>query len=198
MSLSGEVIPLGLRPPLEVALAKAVKGVPPASALPGQMRFEPKFDGYRVLIFREKGLTSLWSRRGKDLTRYFPDLESAAAAMIPAGCVVDGEAVVWSEGRLNFEALQRRLSAGREGLHSIIRELPASFVGFDVLGVAGQDARGLNLKDRRTLLEELATVWSPPLSLSPQTADRDLALQWFEDLAGSGVEGIVAKSSVQS
>ncbi|MGM7774458.1 ATP-dependent DNA ligase [Arthrobacter sp. KNU-44] len=197
MSPPDEVVPAVLRPPLEVALAKAVKGIPPAAALPGTMCFEPKFDGYRVLIFREEGRASLWSRQGKDLTRYFPDLEAAAAAMIPAGCVVDGEAVVWSKGRLNFEALQQRLSVGREGLRLMVRELPASFVGFDVLGVAGQDARGLTLVDRRALLEELATVWAPPLSVSPQTTDRDLALQWFEGLAGAGVEGIVVKSSIQ-
>lgn len=141
---------------------------------------------------------SLWFRQGKDLTRYFPDLEEAAAAIIPLGCVVDGEAVVWSEVRLNFEALQRRLSAGREGLRSMVVEVPANFVGFDVLGVAGQDARALPLIDRRALLEELATQWSPPLSLSPQTTDRELARQWFEGLAGAGMEGLVAKSSSQA
>lgn len=112
--------------------------------------------------------------------------------------MVDGEAVVWSEGKLDFEALQRRLSAGKAGLAAMVRTLPATFVGFDVLGVAGHDARSLPLLERRTLLEELASVWAPPLSLSPQTADRDLALRWFEGLTGSGVEGIVAKSSAQS
>lgn len=117
--------------------------------------------------------------------------------MIPAGCIVDGEAVVWSGGRLNFEALQRRLSAGGEGLRSMVLELPATFVGFDVLGVAGQDARGLPLVDRRALLDELATVWAPPLSVSPQTTDRELARQWFEGLADVRMEGLVAKSSVQ-
>ncbi|MFC9336422.1 hypothetical protein [Arthrobacter sp. NPDC057009] len=149
MTRSGEVTASALRPPLEVVLAKAVKGIPAPAALPGQMLFEPKFDGYRALIFRDQDRVRLWSRQGKDLTRYFPDLEEAAAAMIPPGCVVDGEAVVWSEGRLNFEALQRRLSAGREGLRSMLVELPANFVGFDILGVAGQDARGLTLSDRR-------------------------------------------------
>jgi ATP-dependent DNA ligase len=77
-------------------------------------------------------------------------------------------------------------------------ERPAHFVGFDILGIAGQDARGLALADRRTLLEELATVWAPPLSLSPQTTARDLARQWFEGLAGVGMEGLLAKSSSQA
>ncbi|MDQ0620175.1 ATP-dependent DNA ligase [Arthrobacter globiformis] len=197
MSQSGEVIPPVLLPPLEVALAKGVKGIPPAAALPGQMLFEPKFDGYRVLIFRDRDRTSLWSRQGKDLTRYFPELVKASVSMIPAGCIVDGEALVWSEGRLHFEALQRRLSAGKEGLRRLVLELPANFVGFDVLGVAGQDARGLPLTDRRALLEELATHWAPPLSVSPQTADRELARQWFEGVAGARLEGLVVKSSIQ-
>ncbi|MBT2587380.1 ATP-dependent DNA ligase [Arthrobacter sp. ISL-95] len=197
MPHSGEAVPWELHPPLEVALAKAVKGIPPDSALPGLMVFEPKLDGYRVVIFREEVRVSLWSRQGKDLTRYFPELETAAAEMIPAGCVVDGEAVVWSEGRMDFEALQRRLSAGRVSLLSMVQDLPASFIGFDVLGVAGLDARNLPLADRRALLAELATVWSPPLSLSPQTTDRDLAREWFEDLGGAGFEGLVAKSSTQ-
>ena len=104
---------------------------------------------------------------------------------------------MWSEGRLNFEALQRRLSTGREGLLALVSALPASFIGFDVLGVAGRDARNLPLKDRRALLEELATVWVPPLSVSPQTTDLDLAKEWFEDRAAAGYEGLVAKSSIQ-
>lgn len=198
MKRSGEALPSALRPPLEVVLAKAVKGIPAPAALPGQMLFEPKFDGYRVLIFRDLDGVSLWSRQGKNLTRYFPDLAEAAGRMIPPGFVVDGEAVVWSEGRLNFEALQRRLSAGGQALRSVAVERPANFVGFDILGVAGQDARALPLAYRRALLEELATLWAPPLSLSPQTSDRDLARQWYEGLAGAGMEGLVAKSSIQT
>ena len=197
MPPTDEVVPVGLRPPVEVALAKAVKGIPATSALPGLTLFEPKLDGYRLVIFRAEGRSSLWSRQGKELTKYFPELESAAAEMIPDGCVIDGEAVVWSEGRLNFEALQRRLSAGREGLLALVSALPASFIGFDVLGVAGRDARNLPLKDRRALLEELATVWVPPLSVSPQTTDLELAKEWFEDRAAAGYEGLVAKSSIQ-
>jgi ATP-dependent DNA ligase len=197
MAESGELIHAKLRPPLEVALAKAVKGMPRISSLPGQMLFEPKVDGYRVVIFSEEERTSLWSRQGKDLTRYFPELQETARDMIPPGCVVDGEAVVWSEGRLNFEALQRRLSVGREGLLSLVQELPASFIGFDVLAVAGRDARNLPLSDRRALLEELGKLWSPPLSVCPQTSDRELAFEWFEDVKGAGFEGLMVKSSVQ-
>ncbi len=110
--------------------------------------------------------------------------------------VVDGEAVVWSGGRLDVEALQRRLIAGK-GLRALVRELPASFAGFDVLSVAGHDTRALPLRDRRALLEELATEWSPPLSLSPTTSDPETAKQWMNDLAAAGVEGLLIKSSKQ-
>ncbi|MBT2512414.1 ATP-dependent DNA ligase [Arthrobacter sp. ISL-30] len=129
--------------------------------------------------------------------RYFPELSAAAVSMIPPGCVVDGEAVVWAEDRLNFNALQRRLVSGKEGLQSLVRDFPASFVGFDILCVAGQDTRNLPLRDRRSLLEELATVWSPPLSLSPMTSDRETAAKWLEEQASAGIEGLVIKWSGQ-
>lgn len=195
MPQPAEVFPPALQPPLDVALAKTVRGIQDTAGLPGQALYEPKFDGYRLVVVCDQDKVRLWSRQGRDLTRYFPDLEQATSSMIPAGCIVDGEAVVWSAGRLNFDALQRRLSVGKKKLAELAAELPASFVGFDVLAVAGQDARALPLSDRRLLLEELAAGWVPPLSLCPQTADRDLAAQWFEGYAGSGMEGLVAKGS---
>jgi ATP-dependent DNA ligase len=114
--------------------------------------------------------------------------------MVPPGCVVDGEAVVWAAGRLNFEALQRRLSTGKESLRALVRELPASFAGFDVLCVAGHDTRALPLRDRRALLEELAKAWSPPLSLTPVTSDPEIAKQWMKDLTAAGIEGLIINS----
>lgn len=198
MSSPVEGIPSALRPPIDVALAKAVEVLPAPTALSGEMCFEPKWDGYRLIVFREEDRTSLWSRQGKDLTKYLPELHAAAAEMVPAGCILDGEAVVWSGGRLNFEALQQRLSAGKSQLPALARELPASFAAFDVLCVAGHDARGLPFGERRALLEELATVWSPPLSVSPLTRDRELALQWFQELAGTGLEGLVIKADSQA
>jgi ATP-dependent DNA ligase len=114
MSEPVEGNPAGLRRPVEVALAKAVRVLPATNVLPGQLCVEPKWAGYRILIFRNRDQASLWSRQRKDLTRYLPELEIAAAEMIPPGCVVDGEAVAGSGHGLNFEALQLRLSAGRE------------------------------------------------------------------------------------
>jgi ATP-dependent DNA ligase len=161
------------------------------------MCFEPKWDGFRILVFRDEGEASLWSRQGRDLSRYFPELQSAAAEMVPPGCVVDGEAVVFGD-RLDFEALQKRLSAGKDRLAALVRELPASFVAFDVLAVAGQDARNLPLRDRRALLEEMARDWAPPLSLSPLTTDRARAHEWLGSLTAAGLEGVVIKGDADA
>lgn len=159
-------LPAELRPPLSAALARPASAIPAESSLPGGARYEPKWDGFRLLIFAADEIT-LWSRRGKDLTRSFPDLAAAAAAQLPAGIVLDGEAVVWNSGRLDFDALLRRSNAGATALTRMAHELPASYVAFDVLAVAGRDTRALRLDDRRALLDEVARGWSPPLNLSP-------------------------------
>lgn len=133
--------------------------------MPGGARYEPKWDGFRLLMFVDEDVT-LWSRQGKNLTHGFPELVAAAADQLPLGVILDGEAVVWSEDRLDFDALLRRLNAGSSTRARMVRELPASYVAFDLLAVAGQDTRGLRLDDRRALLEELAGSWEPPLNLS--------------------------------
>jgi ATP-dependent DNA ligase len=196
MSSSRE-IPAGLAPPIQLALAKAVEAFPGPNALPGTMCFEPKWDGYRLALFRGSEGTQLWSRQGKNLTKYFPELVAAATDMIPAGCIVDGEAVVWTGGRLSFESLQQRLTAGKNRLEALANELPANFVAFDVLCVAGHDARSRRLRERRALLEQLASDWTPPLSLSPWTTDLDLARHWFKDMPTAGLEGLIIKGDSQ-
>jgi ATP-dependent DNA ligase len=107
--------------------------------------------------------------------------------------VIDGEAVIWSQGSLNFTALQQRLGARPKTLAGLVAAAPANYVAFDVLAVAGHDARDLPLSQGRALLEELANGWEPPLSLSPTTTDRAVAAQWFEDLPSTGIEGLVIK-----
>lgn len=194
----GESVPRALRPPVALALAKTVETVPGEDAFHGDaLAAEPKWDGYRVCIFVEDVGASLWSRQNKDLSRYFPELVDALAGQAPPGCVIDGEAVVWSKGRLDFEALQHRLTASKVGLARLVHELPASFVAFDLLAVAGHDIRPLAWSRRRELLEELARIWVPPLNLSPVTTDRELALQWFRDLPSTGVEGLILKRTDQ-
>lgn len=171
--------------------------MPRPNTLTGNLTYEPKWDGYRAIGIRDDNGASLWSRQGKDLTRYFPELVEAIASAVPRGCVIDGEAVIWTQGRLDFSALQQRLSAGPKTLPGLVRETPASYAAFDVLSVAGYDARDLPLSRRRALLEELAGAWEPPLSLSPTTTDPIVAARWFEELPHTGVEGLIIKRSDQ-
>ena len=193
----GAGLPEGLALPVQVALARSVEVMPRSGMLPGTLLFEPKWDGYRCVAVRNNTGATLWSRQGKDLTRYFPELASAITAAVPPGVVIDGEAVIWAGGRLDFSALQQRLSAGVRTLAGMVRETPANYVAFDVLAVAGHDARALPLERRRQLLEQLADGWEPPLSLSPATTDPDEAAQWFEDLPSTGIEGLVIKGTGQ-
>lgn len=187
-------LPAGLAPPVKVALARAIATMP-RSESPGTLLFEPKWDGYRCVAVRDDHGATLWSRQGKELTRYLPELIQVLEAAVPPGCVIDGEAVIWANGRLNFTALQQRLSAGPKTLPGLVRQTPANYVAFDVLAVAGHDARDLPLHQRRALLEELATGWQPPLSLSPTTTDPDEAARWFKELPHTGVEGLIIKNT---
>nr|WP_087874221.1 ATP-dependent DNA ligase [Arthrobacter globiformis] len=191
----GAGLPAGLTPPVKVALARAVTKMPRAQ--PGTLLYEPKWDGYRCIIIRDNDRATLWSRQGKELTRYFPELIQALEAAVPPGCVIDGEAVIWTNGRLDFTSLQQRLGAGPKTLPGLVQQTPANYVAFDMLAVAGHDARDLPLSQRRALLEELANSWEPPLSLSPTTMDRSVAEQWFEDLPHTGIEGLIIKNTNQ-
>ena len=193
-----EDVPRALHPPVSLALALAVESVPAEDALPGGCMYEPKWDGYRLCSLTRAGGVSLFSRQGKDLAPYFPDLLEAIKSQVPPGCVLDGEAVIWAGDRLDFDALQRRLVASNTGLPALVREQPASFAVFDLLAVAGHDIRDAPLAQRRELLEQLAADWEPPLNLSPVTRDRAEALRWFEELPQAGVEGLVVKGAAQS
>lgn len=180
------------------ALARAVEAVPRPGVLSGGCVYEPKWDGFRILAVRDGGGAVLWSKQGKDLTRYFPDLVAAVIEQIPDGFIVDGEAICWASGRLDFEHLQRRLITAARDLPGLIREYPASYAVFDLLTVDGHDSRALPFRDRRTLLEELATTWAPPLNLSPVTRDHHQAEAWFIGLTEAGIEGLVVKGDGQT
>lgn len=186
----------GLTPPVPLALAKPVETIPAAGELPGGCLYEPKWDGFRAAVFTGSPGPAIYSRSGADLTARFPDLLPALAAL-PDGIVLDAEAVIWSQDRLDFAALQARMSAGRRTLPPLARKTPASLAVFDLLAVAGTDVRGLPLRDRRTLLTELATGWEPPLNLSPATGDREEASAWFDAYAAAGIEGLVIKGAGQ-
>ncbi|WP_344297083.1 ATP-dependent DNA ligase [Agromyces neolithicus] len=187
-------LPESLHIPPELALARRVEELPEPDALPGGCLYSPKWDGFRFAIVLAGELASVWSRQGKNLTRYFPEL-AAAAAELPDGTVLDGEAVIWREGRLDFAAMQHRLSGGAAIAARRARELPSSFAAFDVLAVAGTDVRHLALEHRQSLLEELAAQWQPPMNISPVTRDVDEAREWFETMPAVGVEGIIVKAA---
>lgn len=160
--------------------------------------YEPKWDGFRLAISRPDIGATLWSRNGTDLTGIFPELAAAAAAQLPPGCVVDGEAVIWTDDRLDFDALQHRMARGERAATTLAAEMPSSYVAFDVLAVEDTDVRHLPLAVRRTLLEQLAVDWVPPLHLSPWTADIELAREWYATLPATGIEGLVVKGAAQT
>lgn len=189
-------LPASITLPPRLALARVAAELPGVNALPGGCVYEPKWDGFRVVLVRDDDVT-LWSRRGIDLTTAFPELRDAAVAAVPPGCILDGEAVAWGSGRLDFDALQRRNGVGAKRAAQLARTEPASFVAFDVLAVAGYDARPHPYARRRELLEELASRWEPPLSVSPTTRSMSEAQEWSESMAAAGIEGIVAKGSAQ-
>jgi ATP-dependent DNA ligase len=188
-------LPPDLAGPVAVALAKPVRDLPAAGALPGGCRYEPKWDGYRLVVVRDRSGTRLWSKQGRDLTDRFPDVAAAALAQVPAGTVLDGEVVVWNGERLDFGLLQRRMVTAPGRMAAQVAAHPASYVAFDLLAAGAEDLRGRPLRTRRTRLEELAQRWAPPLQLSPVTTDREEARGWAADLRPLGIEGLVAKGA---
>ncbi|HEY3561770.1 MAG TPA: ATP-dependent DNA ligase [Kribbella sp.] len=189
-------IPPDLAGPVDVALAKAVEEIPGPGALPGGVRFEPKFDGFRACIVRRGDEARIWSRQRKELTDRFPDVVKAAVRQLPDGVVLDGELVILVDGRLSFDALQRRLVTSPAKARGLVAATPASYVAFDLLTIGGVDLRTQRWTVRRTRLEALAKPWVPPLQLSPATADVDEAREWFEVLpAAMGIEGLVCKGA---
>jgi ATP-dependent DNA ligase len=186
-------LPPELAGPVAVQLAKPVAAIPPANALPGGCLYEPKWDGYRLVVVRTGSSTRVWSKQGRDLTDRFPDVAAAALAQVPAGTVLDGEVVIWNGSRLDFGLLQRRMITAPGRIAPLVAASPASYVAFDLLASGGEDLRGQRLSRRRARLEALAERWAPPMQLSPATQDPAEARRWFDDFRPAGVEGLVAK-----
>jgi ATP-dependent DNA ligase len=185
--------------PQELVLARSARQLPPADALPGGCVYEPKFDGYRSLLFIEDGRCRIQSRRRQDITASFLDVAAVACEQLPSGLVLDGELVVWVDDRLEFSEVQRRLASPAEaGLSAHGR--PATFVVFDGLCVGDRDVRGNPLRDRRSAVQALVSDAGPVMQLAPQTSDRSEAKAWMaEYLTGvAGFEGIVAKGAEQA
>ena len=151
-----------------------------AEELPeGDFLYEPKWDGFRALVFRERDGVYIQSRDLRPLDRYFPELHETFLAQLPAGAVVDGEIVIVTGGGLDFDSLQLRLHPAASRVAKLSRETPASFVAFDILADGGRDARNLPQVERRTLLEKLMRSAKPPIHLTPVTRDRSVAADWL-------------------
>jgi ATP-dependent DNA ligase len=182
-------MPLPFSPPLAPMLSSA------AEALPGGegWQFEPKWDGFRTLVFRDGDELLLQSRDEKPMNRYFPELLAPLARALPGRCVVDGEIVIVGAEGLDFEALLLRIHPAASRVKLLAAESPASFVAWDLLAVDDEDLRPVPLAERRARLESLLGSAAPPVHLSPATRDRALAEDWFRRFEGAGLDGVMAK-----
>jgi ATP-dependent DNA ligase len=177
-------------PPVAPMLAKSVKEIPR-----GALSFEPKWDGFRSIVFRDGLEVEFGSRNERPLTRYFPELVEAATRNLPERCVLDGEIVIPDapRQRLDFEALLQRIHPAASRVNLLAEQTPAEFVVFDLLALGDVPYLETEFSVRRDLLEQVMTDAEAPFHLTPATRDRDLAARWFSQFEGAGLDGIVAK-----
>jgi ATP-dependent DNA ligase len=180
---------LPVMPPVAPMLAKAVKDIPK-----GDLSFEPKWDGFRSIVFRDAAEVELGSRNERPLTRYFPELVEAAHGL-PSRIVLDGEIVIPDAHgrRLDFEALLQRIHPADSRVRLLAEQTPAEFIAFDLLALGDTDYTQSGFAERRAALEQALAGATPRFHLTPATLDRDLATQWFSQFEGAGLDGIVAK-----
>ena len=180
---------LPFQPPIEPMLAKPSSGLPPGDG----WLFEPKWDGFRALVFRDGDEVYTQSRDLKPLDRYFPELAAPFRAQLPERCVLDGEVVIARDGALAFEALLLRIHPAESRVRMLAAETPASFVAWDLLALGDEDLREVPQGERRARLEAVLGGAQPPIHLTPATTDRALAADWFDRFEGAGLDGVVAK-----
>ena len=176
-------------PPLEPMLAKPVGDIPEG---PGWL-FEPKWDGFRAIVFRDGDEVYTQSRDLKPLDRYFPELADPLRAALPDRCVVDGEVVIAGEDGLEFESLLLRIHPAASRVAMLARESPASFVGWDLLALDDRDLRGETQEARRNALERSISAKDGQVLLTPATRDAAIARDWFQRFEGAGLDGVIAK-----
>ena len=181
---------LPLTPPIEPMLATGVDGIPDR---PGLV-FEPKWDGFRCIVFRDGDDVVLQSRSGKPLIRYFPEAAGSVSAALPNRCVVDGELVVVRDGRLSFDALTERVHPAASRISLLAGENPASFIAFDLLAIDDTVLLETPFEERRAALERVVETGSH-VHLTPTTDSQDTARQWFEIFEGAGLDGLIAKAT---
>jgi ATP-dependent DNA ligase len=182
-------MPFPIVPPVEPMLAKASDELPGGEG----WLFEPKWDGFRALVFRDGDELLLQSRELKPLDRYFPELAAPLRAQLPPRCVADGELVVAGPQGLDFDALLLRIHPAASRVRLLAEQHPASVVLFDLLALGERDLRPVPLAERRALLEEALRGARSPLHVTPATRDRAVAADWFRRFEGAGLDGVVAK-----
>jgi ATP-dependent DNA ligase len=181
---------LPVMPPVAPMLAKSVAKIPG-----GAMSYEPKWDGFRSIIFRDGAEVEIGSRNERPMTRYFPEIVAAVLASLPERCVIDGEIVIPdAEGRrLDFEALLQRIHPADSRVRLLAEQTPASFVAFDLLALGDVDHTGQPFAERRDALESALSSARPPIYLTPATTEIGLAEVWFSQFEGAGLDGVIAK-----
>jgi ATP-dependent DNA ligase len=182
-----------IAPPVEPMLAKLAPALPEGDAF----LYEPKWDGFRALVFRGRGDVFIQSRDLRPLDRYFPELHAALLTGLPDRCVVDGEIVIATAHGLDFDALQLRLHPAASRAARLAHETPSSFVAFDLLAADGKDLRRRPQRERRERLEQLLARVRPPIHLTPMTRDPDKAAEWLASFEGAGLDGVVIKPADQ-
>lgn len=170
-------------------LSRATEALPEGEG----WQFEPKWDGFRTIVFRDGDEILLQSRDSRPMNRYFPELAEPLMAALPERCVVDGEVVIVGANGLDFEALLLRIHPAESRVRLLASQSPASFVAWDLLALGDEDLRELPLSERRKRLEKALADAAPPVHLSPATGDRTLAEDWFRRFEGAGLDGVMAK-----
>lgn len=188
-SCGGITTTLPVEPPVSPMLAKLARELPVGDDLV----YEPKWDGFRCIVFRDQDRLELTSRNERPLTRYFPELLEPLRRSLPGRCVVDGEVVIAGPGGLDFDALLQRIHPAGSRVSQLATETPASFVAFDLLALDDRDLRKLPFSDRRQLLEAALPGSDPQVHLTPATRDPEQARDWFQRFEGAGFDGVVAK-----
>jgi ATP-dependent DNA ligase len=182
------VQPFPIDPPIAPMLAKLAAELPA-----GPFLYEPKWDGFRALVFRGESEVFIQSRDLRPLDRYFPELHDALGRELPRGCVIDGEIVIVTPHGLDFDALQLRLHPAASRVAKLAKEMPAAFVAFDALALGGRDLREVPQAERRVRLEQALAAAAPPIHLTPMTRDRTVAIAWLSRFEGAGLDGVIAK-----
>jgi ATP-dependent DNA ligase len=169
-------------------LAKAVQDLPT-----GDLLYEPKWDGFRCIVFRDEDGIELGSRNQRPLTRYFPELLAPLRAHLPPRCVLDGELVVPTPSGLDFDLLGQRIHPAESRVQLLAEQTPASFVAFDILALDDTDLRAAPFGERRKMLEGVLARAEAPVHITPASTDPAVAMDWFDRFEGSGFDGVMAK-----